>query len=238
MPSSTRRAACSVARSRGWRASPSGGSPRLVGGAPAAPSASIPGSRAHSTPPARPSGRGVPSGPSPARGSRPTARRGAPARQARGAGLRDAPGPTARLFLPKGEVVVSTDSRTQGKSVHEATGDRLTSLPLVVLTPKSLLRHPLVASAPRELADLVVYQTQAALPFRPGALGLEPRPQARFLRDLQPVLHQVAQPDLGQLLHRPAAAEAARAIEPLCMLWCIPGFLRNQWTHAFHLLKK
>src|SRR5512140_23832 len=27
-------------------------------------------------------------------------------------------------------------------------------------------------------------------------------------------------------------AEAARAIEPLCILWCIPGFLRNQWTHA------
>lgn len=33
-------------------------------------------------------------------------------------------------------------------------------------------------------------------------------------------------------------AEAARAIEPLCMLWCIPGFIRNQWTHAFKLLKK
>ena len=32
-------------------------------------------------------------------------------------------------------------------------------------------------------------------------------------------------------------AEAARAIEPLCMLWCIPGFLRNQWTHAFKLLQ-
>lgn len=31
--------------------------------------------------------------------------------------------------------------------------------------------------------------------------------------------------------------EAARAIEPLCMLWCIPGFLKNQWTHAFKLLK-
>ena len=31
--------------------------------------------------------------------------------------------------------------------------------------------------------------------------------------------------------------EAARAIEPLCMLWCIPGMLRNQWTHAFKLLK-
>lgn len=32
-------------------------------------------------------------------------------------------------------------------------------------------------------------------------------------------------------------AEAARAIEPLCMLWCIPGFLRGQWNHAFKLLK-
>lgn len=32
-------------------------------------------------------------------------------------------------------------------------------------------------------------------------------------------------------------AEAARAIEPLCMLWCIPGFLQNQWGHAFKLLK-
>lgn len=31
--------------------------------------------------------------------------------------------------------------------------------------------------------------------------------------------------------------EAARAIEPLCILWCIPGFRHNQWTHAFKLLK-
>jgi predicted dinucleotide-binding enzyme len=34
------------------------------------------------------------------------------------------------------------------------------------------------------------------------------------------------------------AVEGARAIEPLCMLWCAPGFLRNSWTHAFKLLKK
>jgi predicted dinucleotide-binding enzyme len=33
------------------------------------------------------------------------------------------------------------------------------------------------------------------------------------------------------------SVEAARAIEPLCMLWCIPGLVRNQWTHAFKLLK-
>jgi predicted dinucleotide-binding enzyme len=33
-------------------------------------------------------------------------------------------------------------------------------------------------------------------------------------------------------------AEAARAIEPLCMLWCILGFTKNEWTHAFKLLHK
>jgi predicted dinucleotide-binding enzyme len=33
------------------------------------------------------------------------------------------------------------------------------------------------------------------------------------------------------------AVEAARAIEPLCILWCIPGFLRNDWTHAFKVLR-
>jgi len=32
------------------------------------------------------------------------------------------------------------------------------------------------------------------------------------------------------------SVEAARAIEPLCMLWCIPGFLRGEWTHAFKVL--
>jgi predicted dinucleotide-binding enzyme len=33
-------------------------------------------------------------------------------------------------------------------------------------------------------------------------------------------------------------AAAARAIEPLCILWCLPGFLRNDWTHAYKVLKK
>jgi 8-hydroxy-5-deazaflavin:NADPH oxidoreductase len=31
--------------------------------------------------------------------------------------------------------------------------------------------------------------------------------------------------------------KAARAIEPLCILWCLPGFTLNQWNHAFKLLK-
>ena len=32
-------------------------------------------------------------------------------------------------------------------------------------------------------------------------------------------------------------AVAARAIEPLAVLWCIPGFLEDSWTHAFKLLR-
>jgi predicted dinucleotide-binding enzyme len=36
--------------------------------------------------------------------------------------------------------------------------------------------------------------------------------------------------DLGRV-------EAARAIEPLCILWCIPGFLRQDWVHAFKVLR-
>jgi len=32
-------------------------------------------------------------------------------------------------------------------------------------------------------------------------------------------------------------AKAAQAIEPLCKLWCLPGFRENRWSHAFKLLK-
>jgi predicted dinucleotide-binding enzyme len=29
----------------------------------------------------------------------------------------------------------------------------------------------------------------------------------------------------------------ARAVEILAQIWCIPGFLRNDWTHAFRLMR-
>ncbi len=34
------------------------------------------------------------------------------------------------------------------------------------------------------------------------------------------------------------AATAARAIEPLCILWCIPGLTGGGWNHALKLLRK
>jgi hypothetical protein len=32
------------------------------------------------------------------------------------------------------------------------------------------------------------------------------------------------------------SALAARAIDPLCVLWCIPGFRQDSWSHAFKVL--
>jgi len=56
---------------------------------------------------------------------------------------------------------------------------------------------------------------------------------------------QPAKDEASQILHQfdwevedMGSAPAARAIEPLCMSWCIPGFRQNQWTHAFKLLRK
>lgn len=31
--------------------------------------------------------------------------------------------------------------------------------------------------------------------------------------------------------------ESARPVEALCQLWCAPGFQRNQWAHAYKVLK-
>jgi len=32
--------------------------------------------------------------------------------------------------------------------------------------------------------------------------------------------------------------EGARAIEPICILWCAPGFNRGVWNHAYKVLRK
>jgi predicted dinucleotide-binding enzyme len=52
-------------------------------------------------------------------------------------------------------------------------------------------------------------------------------------REVEAILRQfgLEPEDLG-------GAEAARAIEPICILWCIPGFLRNDWVHAYRVWRK
>jgi len=53
--------------------------------------------------------------------------------RANGGGLLQEAVLTASIFLPEGEVVVSTESRTQGGSVYETVGDNLPERPVVVL---------------------------------------------------------------------------------------------------------
>lgn len=44
--------------------------------------------------------------------------------------------------------------------------------------------------------------------------------------------------DFGWEVADMGKAAGARAIEPLCILWCIPGILGGKWNHAFRLIKK
>ncbi|MEO7733826.1 MAG: NAD(P)-binding domain-containing protein [Kofleriaceae bacterium] len=53
-----------------------------------------------------------------------------------------------------------------------------------------------------------------------------------------------AKAEVGQLLHTfgheavdVGGVELGYAVEALCILWCAPGFLRNDWVHAFRYLK-
>jgi predicted dinucleotide-binding enzyme len=76
------------------------------------------------------------------------------------------------------------------------------------------------------------------LMFRPKFGGVRPTMficgnDAHSKIQVSQILHQFGweSEDMGP-------AEAARAIEPLCMLWCIPGMRNNEWGHAFKLLKK
>jgi carboxyl-terminal processing protease len=52
-------------------------------------------------------------------------------------GLLDEAVLSASIFLPEGKVVVSTDSRTQGESVHKTVGGNLPRRPLVVLIDRN-----------------------------------------------------------------------------------------------------
>jgi len=56
--------------------------------------------------------------------------------------------------------------------------------------------------------------------------------------------NDIAKKEAAEILHQfgfevddMGKVEAARAIEPLAQLWCIPGLVHNRWAHAFRLLK-
>ncbi|MFH0344185.1 MAG: hypothetical protein ACHBNF_19155 [Chromatiales bacterium] len=66
--------------------------------------------------------------------------------------------------------------------------------------------------------------------------NLDKSPMERLQRELESARFVKAFNSVANnCMVNPHLPGAGRAIEPLCMLWCIPGFLRNEWVHALKL---
>ena len=127
---------------------------------------------------------------------------------------------------------------------------------LVVLAVKGTVAEGVVRGVAPQIAGKIVIDASnpiADAPPENGVLQFFTALDKSLLERLQklaPAAHWVkafnsvgtafmVNPDFGgQEAEDMGAVQSARAIEPLCMLWCIPGLLRNQWSHAFKLLKK
>lgn len=86
-------------------------------------------------------------------------------------GLLDEAVLTASLFLPEGEVVVRTDSRTQGESVHKTTDGRISKLPIVVLIDRGTASAAEILAA--ALADDAGAEVVGARSFGKGVFQEE-----------------------------------------------------------------
>jgi predicted dinucleotide-binding enzyme len=74
------------------------------------------------------------------------------------------------------------------------------------------------------------HMVNPSFPEKPSMFICGNNPEAK--KEVQGILHA-----FGWEVEDMGSVQAARAIEPLCILICIPGFLNNSWNHAFKLLK-
>lgn len=157
--------------------------------------------------------------------------------------------------IREAEVVVLAVKGTASESVIQSLGPGLAGKVVIDAT------NPIADAAPQH--GVLVYFTGAneSLMERLQALSPEGRfvkafnsvgnahmvdpafPGGRptmFIAGNDPAAKQVVSAilaDFGWDAEDMGGVEGARPIEALCQLWCIPGFLRNQWAHAFKLLK-
>jgi carboxyl-terminal processing protease len=78
---------------------------------------------------------------------------------------------TASIFLPKGETVVSTDSRTEGHAVYQTMGGNLPPLPIVVLIDRNTASAAEILTA--ALADDAGAKTVGTRSFGKGVFQQE-----------------------------------------------------------------
>jgi len=139
------------------------------------------------------------------------------------------------------EVVTACHGELDGKAVLDATNPIADSPPedgvLRFFTgPNESLMERLQAAAPRACFVKAFSCVGNALMVDPALPG---GPPTMFICGNDESAKRQAAELLSQLgwgVEDMGRATAARAIEPLCMLWCIPGFRQNRWQHAFRLL--
>lgn len=82
--------------------------------------------------------------------------------RANGGGLLEEAVLSASVFLPEGEVVVTTDSRTQGHAVYETLGGNLPAVPMVVLIDRNTASAAeILTAALADDADATVVGTRS-----------------------------------------------------------------------------
>jgi predicted dinucleotide-binding enzyme len=154
-----------------------------------------------------------------------------------------------------GEVVVLAVKGGAALAVAEANADALSGK-VVVDTTNPIADVPPVNGVLRfftSLDDSLLERLQSAVPaarfvkaLNSVGAGLMVNPSlpggrpSMFICGNDPAARKTVTGILDQFgwdTEDMGTAEAARAIEPLCMLWCIPGFLRNEWAHAFRVMR-
>lgn len=91
--------------------------------------------------------------------------------RANGGGLLEEAVLTASVFLPEGEIVVSTDSRSQGRTVYETKGGNLPALPIVVLIDRNTASAAEILAA--ALADNAAAEIVGTRSFGKGVFQQE-----------------------------------------------------------------
>jgi predicted dinucleotide-binding enzyme len=132
-------------------------------------------------------------------------------------------------------------ANTKGKTVIDTTNPITEEKPVdgvlsFFTTPNSSLLEQLQAANPDARLVKAFNSVGSARMVNPKLKGGPPTMfycgnDAKARDEVKQILEQFGwEPaDMGSAL-------AARAIEPLCVLWCIPGFRQDSWSHAFKVL--
>ncbi len=139
-------------------------------------------------------------------------------------------------------VLASVEAQVAGKVVIDTTNPIVDAEPVKGVLqfftgPNDSLGERLQTKLPQARIVKAFNSVGSGLMFKPAFAGGTP---TMFIagndEEAKAIASKIIQ-SFGWEVADMGAIESARALEPLCQLWCLPGFLNNQWSHAFKLLK-